>query len=220
MSKVFKPKRRIVKPRINEMAPYYERGQQVETTYLTRTIEQVQNLFDSGDYKRFGNIPYSLSSEILLETNKKISVGGYPCSVYFIVDDYGKVAFLTAFHEQEDTDIPYSPVTQALIWRNTSVTVLSGISTDVIWGVLFPKHYALVTDTSQSDSGRGVWKVLIRTALQKNYEIYFIDRSKDSIIQTNSLEEVQELFDSFYGNTMEYFDKVIAICDPEYRIGV
>ena len=219
MNKIFKPKRKIVKPRINEMAPCYERGQQVETTYLTRTIEQIQNLYASGDYKRFGKIPDSLSSEILLETTKKIRVGGYSCNAYFIVDDYGKVAFLTAYHEQEDTDLPYSPATQALIWRNQTVTFLSGISTEVIWGVLFPKHHALITDTSQSDSGKGVWRGLIRTVLQKNYDIYFIDRTKDSIIRANNLEKVQELFDSFYGNTMEYFDKVIAVCDPKYKIG-
>ena len=218
MTKIFKPKRRVVKPRINEMAPYYSEKQPVDPGYISRTVKQIQDLYDSGSYEEVGAVR-GLRNKLLLKTKKTITVAGYSCNSYFMVDE-DRVVLLTAFHDVEDANIPYAPVTQALIWREPSATNFKGAIIDIIWEYLFKENHAIITDTAQSDSGRGVWRSMLREALLRNLEIFFIDYRKNSIIKPESEDKVWELFDSFYGEELEFFDKVIAICDPEYRIGV
>lgn len=199
------------------MAPYFSEKQPVDPDYISRTVKQIQDLYDSGYYEEVGAVR-GLRNKLLLKTNKTITVADYPCNSYFMVDE-DRVALLTAFHDVEDANIPYVPVAQALMWRDTNAINFKGVIIDIIWEYLFKENHAIITDIDQSDSGRGVWRSMLREALLRSLDIFFIDYRKNSIMKPESEDKVWELFDSFYGEELEYFDKVIAICDPKYKIG-
>ena len=210
MGKIFKPKIKI-----NEMAPQWSSGSALSKDFLESTKKQLLKLYYNGEYTYY-TIP--LLEVELLHTKTPISVGGENCQAYFVVHN-DKVVFLSCYKDVSYVEIPYSPVTQALVWRDKEDDYAKAVVPYVIWQRLFKEHHALVTDSTQTDKGKSLWAAIIQQAYGMNYEIYLLDTCEETVIDATNYE-LDSLFgfikDS-YGSEEKYKYKLIAVCDPKYK---
>ena len=210
MGKIFKPRIKI-----NEMAPQWSSGSALSKDFLESTKKQLLKLYYSGECTYF-TIP--LLEVELLHTKIPISVGGENCLAYFVVHN-DKVVFLSCYRDVSYVDIPYSSITQALIWRDKEDDYDKAVVAYVIWWRLFKEHGALITDLTQTDNGKGVFFAMIQQAHHSGYEVYFLDTMNETVFDGSELEldDLLREATSYFRNSEEYKYKLIAVCDPKYK---
>lgn len=210
MGKIFKPRIKI-----NEMAPQWSSGSVLSKDFLDNTKKQLLKLYYSGEYTYY-TIP--LLEVELLHTKTPISVGGENCLAYFVVHN-DKVVFLSCYKDMSYVEIPYSPVTQALVWRDKEDDYAKAVIPYVVWQRLFKEHHALVTDSTQTDKGKSLWAAIIQQAYGMNYEIYLLDTYEETVIDATNyeLDHLFEFVRNSYGSGEKYKYRLIAVCDPKYK---
>ena len=210
MGKRFNPRIKI-----NEMSPQRIPGSALSKDFLINVKKQLLKSHYSGECTYF-TIP--LLEVELLHTKTPISVGGENCLAYFVVHNY-KVVFLSCYRDASYVDIPYSPITQALIWRDKEDDYAKAVVVYVIWWRLFKEHRALITDLTQTDNGKGVFFAMIQQAHHSGYEVYFLDTMNETVFDGSELEldDLLREATSYFRNSEEYKYKLIAVCDPKYK---
>lgn len=210
MGKIFKPRIKI-----NEMAPQWSSGSVLSKDFLESTKKQLLKLYYKGEYTYYTIPPLEVD---LLHTKTPISVGGESCLAYFVVHN-DKVVFLSCYKDMSYVEIPYSPVTQALVWRDKEDDYAKAVVVYVIWQRLFKEHHALVTDSTQTDQGKSLWAAIIQHSYGMNYEIYFLDTYEETVIDATNyeLDRLLEFVRDSYGAGEKYKYRLIAVCDPKYK---
>lgn len=98
------------------------------------------------------------------------------------------------YRDSPKVDIFYGIANNKIVYKSTVVndedigryqstvgTKISGIAWQVVIDSMIPNYGSISTDGVQSPDAKKFWTNLIKTAVEKNMEIYFIDMSSKAV---------------------------------------
>lgn len=89
-------------------------------------------------------------------------------------------------------------ISQIELWRELSDPRTKGVTADVFWNHLFPKHNLILTDCRQTKDGQSFWRIRVGEALSRNLSVSFVDMMNKTIMPVIDAQHFAAQIDKFY----------------------
>lgn len=91
-------------------------------------------------------------------------------------------------------------VTQVEVWRTKERSVF-GIVQKVFFDHILKSHDTVLSDSLQTNEGRGLWSNLVGYAFQRNLNVYVVDLNTGILQKIKDDSDYRSKIQSFYGTT-------------------
>lgn len=107
-------------------------------------------------------------------------------------------------------------ITQVQVWRDKTASSTEGLAKKIFFNYLFPTADCIVTDRQQTSYGRAFWELRIYEAFGKGLPVYLLDQNQTTKKRLSSVEEFDDLADSWWGDHPKFQGRKIAICHDTF----
>ena len=103
-------------------------------------------------------------------------------------------------------------IRQVLVHRDSrSSGYTPGFAKSVFWEYLWTKNNCLVSDSQQSDDGRGFWHFVIKDAIEKSLTVRVVNTNDNTYKDYTSYDEIILDQDKIWGGSRWFQRMIIAI---------